>query len=471
MRREVLETIRFHEMFSPGERVVVGLSGGADSVALLHLLSTLEDYQLTLLPCHINHNIRGEEALRDQRFCEQLCESMGLPLKVFSVDAVGYAKEHGMTLEEGARSLRYRCFSEFCAEAGAPALAVAHTLSDSVETVLFSLSRGTGLAGLCGIPPVRMQDGIRIVRPLIGRTRAEIDAYCRTQGLSYVNDSTNFSDEYTRNRIRHRLVPLLESIHPSAVQAVGRMTVLLRQDRDYLEKQAAAAFSGIFDDNRLERQGFLLLDPALRGRVLITLLERYHLDYDQKRISLCLSAAQQGCGAVELCRNVFFHADQHHLWVETASAEQPFFSFSLDPSLKQWDFEAGGKRYHLRLLDCEQTEKFEKSGCNILKNALDYDTIYGIVKLRQKKDGDRCAVSGRVGSRSLKKLYQDAGIPPQERRRMAVLEDEKGILWAEGFGCDRRAAPGTETRWLLQIAVEPLSGQNPENISVDGGFS
>ena len=449
MNRKVLETIRSFQMFSPGERIVVGLSGGADSVTLLHLLCEMD---LTLLPCHINHNLRGEEAMRDQRFCEELCGSLGLSLRVFSEDAAGYAREHGMSLEEGARDLRYRCFREYCAESGAKVIAVAHTLSDSAETVLFSLARGTGLSGLCGIPPVRMMEDVRIVRPLIECTREDIESYCRYHSLSFVTDSTNLSDDYTRNKIRHQLLPLLETIHPSAQRSIGHTIGLLRQDRDYLEKQADAAFECLSEDGKLQREPFLKMDPALQGRVLLRLADGIFCD--RKKLSLCLEAAEKGRGAVELAKDVFFRAQAQYLYLEHRKPAEPFFSFVLDPLQTQWQFEAAGKRYYLRVY--EQTEKFENFDRNVLKKALDYDTIYGIVELRQKTDGDVCAPVGRAGSRSLKKLYQDAKLPPEERKKMAVLADENGVLWAEGFGTDRRAAVRESTKRILEITVEPM---------------
>jgi len=357
-----------------------------------------------------------------------------------------------MTLEEGARVLRYQCFCEYCAESGASVIAVAHTLSDSAETVLFSLARGTGLSGLCGIPPVRESDGVRIVRPLIECSREEIEAYCWENSISYVTDSTNLSDNYTRNKIRHRLMPLLEEIHPSALASIGRMTGLLRQDKTYLEKLADDAFIKIKQNEKIRRMAFLDLDPALQGRVLLRMLGG--VSYDYKRLQLCQQIAEQGSGAVEITGGVYFRADAQYLYLEEKAVEEPFFSFTPDLSAAYQSFDAAGKRYHLRVY--EQTEKFEKIDCNILKKALDYDKIYGIVKLRQKTDGDFCAPGGRAGSRSLKKLYQDAKIPPQQRKQMAVLADDNGILWAEGFGTDRRAILTEKTSRVLEITVESV---------------
>jgi tRNA(Ile)-lysidine synthase len=212
----------------------------------------------------------------------------------------------------------------------------------------------------------------------------------------------------------------------------------------------------MFREDRLSRQAFLELDPAVKGRVLLRLFGIRGLSYDHKRLSLCLETAEKGSGAVEMCGGLYFKADASSLWLEEKAEETPFFSFVVDLSKGYQSFENGEKRYCLHLY--EQTEKFEKIDCNILKKTLDYDKIYGTVLLRQKTDGDTCAPVGRAGSRSLKKLYQDAKIPPGQRRQMAVLADENGILWAEGFGADRRAAVTENTRRILVITVEPILG-------------
>ena len=469
MRHKVEESIRQFSMFSPGDGVVVGLSGGADSVTLLHLLHSLSQYGLQLYPCHINHNLRGEEALRDQRFCEELCRQWGLSLRCFSVDAAGYAREHRMSVEQGARELRYQCFVQLAQQTGATVIATAHTLSDSVETVLLSLSRGTALAGICGIPPVRRsEEGLRIVRPLIGCTRAQVEEYCVRQQLSYVTDSTNLSDDYTRNRIRHQVVPLLQQLNPSLEQTVERMTQLLRLDEDYLERQVSRCLEDITWKNGFSRTDFCVLDPALQGRVLRRILSQAGLSYDQKRLALCQAAVICGKGGVTLGKDLSLQVSRDCFWLQHRQEQQPFFSFSLAPDQERWQYEAAGKRYDFRLQQAkvpalyEQTEKFEKSGGNVLKNTIDYDKIYGTVKLRQKGDGDRFTPVGHSGSHSLKKLYQQAAISPLQRRKMAVLEDEMGIIWAEGFGCDRRVMPDQHSQRLLEISVSFLQHDTEE---------
>ena len=469
MRHKVEESIRQFSMFSPGDGVVVGLSGGADSVTLLHLLHSLSQYGLQLYPCHINHNLRGEEALRDQRFCEELCRQWGLSLHCFSVDAAGYAREHRMSVEQGARELRYQCFAQLARQTGATVIATAPTLSDSVETVLLSLSRGTALAGICGIPPVRRsEEGLRIVRPLIGCTRAQVEEYCVLQQLSYVTDSTNLSVDYTRNRIRHQVLPLLQQLNPSLEQTVERMTQLLRLDEDYLERQVSRCLEDITWKNGFSRTDFCVLDPALQGRVLRRILSQAGLSYDQKRLALCQAAVICGKGGVTLGKDLSLQVSRDCFWLQHRQGRQPFFSFSLAPDQERWQYEAAGKRYDFRLQQAkvpalyEQTEKFEKSGGNVLKNTIDYDKIYGTVKLRQKGDGDRFTPVGHSGSHSLKKLYQQAAISPLQRRKMAVLEDEMGIIWAEGFGCDRRVMQDQHSQRLLEISVSFLQHDTEE---------
>ena len=185
-------------------------------------------------------------------------------------------------------------------------------------------------------------------------------------------------------------------------------------------------------------------------RVLGGMMSRRGIGYDQKRLSLCRETAWNGRGAVQLQRDLFLRADPDRIWLEQRQKPAPYFEFPVEPDTK---VRAAGKTYFFRLLDYEQTEKFKKNCLDGLKNCLDYDTIYGIVKLRQKRDGDRYIPWKRRESHSLKKLFQEKKIPPLERRALAVLEDERGILWAEGIGCSQRAAPSPSARRLLMIDI------------------
>ena len=257
---KVIETIKQFDMLKKGDSVVIGLSGGADSVTLAHILLRLrEKYSLELSAVHINHNIRAEGALNDQHFVENFCEKYSLPLKVYSLDIKGYAEKNSLTLEEAGRQCRYKAFKE----ANADKTAVAHNLNDNAETMIMRLCRGTGLKGMGGILPVRDD----IIRPLIMCSRSEIEQYCEENSLSYCTDETNLETEYTRNKIRHLILPVLEEINPGAISILGKNAFLFRQENELIEKIADEAYKKYRKDNTLDVEGLLSAEPVIRYRV------------------------------------------------------------------------------------------------------------------------------------------------------------------------------------------------------------
>ena len=233
MNHKAFDAIVKLDLIHQGDRVCAALSGGADSVALTHFLwKNREQLGITLTACHLNHCLREEESFRDQRFVEDFCRERSIPLTLRTVDIAALARKNGLSVEECGREERYRLFEELCA--GEHSLvATAHTQSDNVETVVFHLCRGTGLKGLTGIPPKRG----KIIRPLILATREEVEGYCQREGLPYVTDSSNLQDVYSRNRVRHRVLPELEAVHPGAKEAIARLSRTLALEEDFLEEE------------------------------------------------------------------------------------------------------------------------------------------------------------------------------------------------------------------------------------------
>ena len=211
----------------PEGRILCAVSGGADSMCLLHLL---HNRGRDVVAAHFEHGIRGEESLRDAAFVQSWCREQGIPCVTGHGDAPGYAAEQGLSLEEAARALRYRFLEETAEEQGCDYIATAHNGDDNVETVLLNLTRGAGALGLSGIPPRRG----KIIRPLLGVSRREIEDYLEKNAVPHVEDSSNQSDDYSRNRIRHRVVPVLRELNPGLHVAVGRTARLLAQDEDCL---------------------------------------------------------------------------------------------------------------------------------------------------------------------------------------------------------------------------------------------
>lgn len=257
IKEKMLSLADGYGMFGQGEKVLLGLSGGADSVTLLHLLL---DCGVSLSAAHVNHMIRGEEADRDENFCRQLCERLGVPFYSVKIDIPSIAEKRKTGLEETARDERYAYFERLADEIGADRIVVAHNADDNRETVLFNLTRGCGLNGLCGIQPVRG----RIIRPLLECTKTEIIGYCLENGFEYVTDSTNSDTEYTRNLLRHRVIPVLRQINTCSDKNFIVSMRHLRSDSDYLEAEAKK-FSLGNGRNTLKN----LPDPIL-SRVLLS---------------------------------------------------------------------------------------------------------------------------------------------------------------------------------------------------------
>jgi tRNA(Ile)-lysidine synthase len=225
MIKKVIHTINKFSLLKKTQNVTIALSGGADSTALFLVLYEL-GYAVNAL--HINHGIRGEEAKRDENFCRELCEKHKISLEIKTFNIPEIARENKKGVEETARNIRYECFAEN------ETTATAHTADDNAETVLFNLIRGTGLKGLCGIPPIR--EGI--VRPLIECSRAEVEAFLKHRNQEFVTDSSNLSDDYTRNKIRRNLIPIIKEINPNFPSTLVNMIKALTLENEFIEKSA-----------------------------------------------------------------------------------------------------------------------------------------------------------------------------------------------------------------------------------------
>ena len=268
MENKALKTVEKYNMLSYGDKIVIGLSGGADSSALFHFLVSLrEKYGLTIIACHVNHMLRGAEADRDESFVRSLCESEGVEFKLLRVDVAAIAQRNKESTEKCGRDIRYAFFDEIASSCGGK-IATAHTASDNAETVLFNMTRGCGIKGLCGIPPVRDN----IIRPLIEVTRSEIEEYCNRNGLKYVDDSTNFTREYTRNKLRLDVVKVLKEINPSFEATVSAMSDRMRIQAEHLDSIARSIMNDAYTDKGYKANLLYSADEAVFSEVIDRLL-------------------------------------------------------------------------------------------------------------------------------------------------------------------------------------------------------
>ena len=257
--------IEKYDMLPWGSRVLCAVSGGADSMCLLHRLNALRNERgFQLYAAHFEHGIRGDESLRDAAFTEEQCRKLGVPFTLGRGDVPAFAAERKIGLEEAARELRYRFLEETADRLGCDRIATAHNLNDNAETLLMNLCRGAGTRGLRGIPPVRG----RLIRPLLQTSRAEIETWLGENGIPHIEDSSNRDDRNTRNRIRHQVLPLLEEINPSVLAAFSRTASLLREDEEYLSRLAEEFLKEHREGNRIPAKELGKLDPVVAARVL-----------------------------------------------------------------------------------------------------------------------------------------------------------------------------------------------------------
>ena len=299
MVSKIKETIIRYNMLKKDDTVIVAVSGGADSIALLHAMHSLEqELGISVIACHVNHNLRGEESMRDEQFVRDFCNNRKIPVTFHSIDIKADKHE---SVEERARKMRYECFEKMCSGFASAKLATAHTASDNAETVFLNILRGTGTKGLCGIPPIRGN----IIRPLIRCTRDDIESYCKENGLEYVTDSSNLSDYYTRNKLRHRLIPLLQEFNPSLFEAVSRMTSAVYDDNALLERICAEAKENARTDDGYSCEKLAELERTVLCRVVSSVLSDNGIEPSALRINECVQIILDKKGKINLCRNRF----------------------------------------------------------------------------------------------------------------------------------------------------------------------
>ena len=442
MRDKVLQYCRRENLFSPGAAVVCAVSGGVDSVALLHCLYDLSgELEIRLSAAHFNHCLRGAESDADAAFVRRLCASMGVPLAEGSGDVRGCAERHGLSVEEAARALRYEFLRSLPGT-----IAVAHHGDDQVETVLLNLLRGTGLRGLSAMQP-RQE---RVVRPFLSLTRQEILDYAAANGLSYCHDSTNDLDDALRNRLRHGVLPLLYAENPSLVQTVGRMTTLLRQEDAFLRRQAEQLLAQAADDGGWRCTVLRQAEPVLCRRALRQLLN------DLPKPSMAqVDALEQLIGGSD-----------GTVTIPLGSGHSAVRSYDLLRILREEPAEQlpevalypGDDRYLPRWglrIQVQGPVILEKQADCLSTFAWRYDMIKCTepIWLRGRRQGDVLRLAG--GSRSLKRLMIDRKIPAPQRDRIPVLADGQGVLAVLGLGMDReRAAEPGEPALLIKIVCE-----------------
>lgn len=428
----------FHMKSKIFSGTLLGLSGGADSVMLLLYLVYLRSKRdFPLAAVHVNHLIRGEEAERDERFSERLCHALGVEFQAVRVDVPHLAREQGKGVEEAARDARYSCFDEIIsARSDINYICVAHNADDNFETVVMNMMRGAGLNGLTGIAPVRDN----ILRPLIYLKKKEITEALEAGGFEFVTDSTNESDDYTRNYIRHNVIPSLERVFDAPVDRISRMCQNLREDDGCLASMAAE-FASRYENGKIPTQKLAGLKPAILYRVLgiyakeagAPSFERVHFEAMRRCV------LKGGSFSVSLPGSCFRAMSGMAGFYKDKQIQKERFSFPLSYGINKIG-ERGAVIEIVKNKAEFSTKVYNKSTQRELTSAI----ILGGLLVRSKQEGDTCFYGGMT--RKLKKLFNDKKIPADRRADVPVLCDEKGVVWVPGF--DVRDDGGEEKLYI-----------------------
>jgi len=442
----IIDFCEKYDMLPRGAKVLAAVSGGKDSVYLLEkLLELAPVLELEVCAAHFDHCLRGAESDRDREFVSGLCEARGVPCYIGRGDVAAYAERNGLGIEEAARVLRYEFLEKTADEIGALRIATAHTADDNLETMMMNLLRGSGLKGLCGIPPVRG----RIVRPLLETTAAEILEYLHGHGIEFVEDSTNFEDGCTRNRVRHKLIPLLRELEPSADQAALRCASLLRQDEEFLEK-LASDFLAEQKDGISVKALSALPGPVASRALRLAVGRDLSLSHTQALLKLANSPDPHG------------EADIPGLKVRREYDRLVFGPSGEVPEVEERQlvpgvplcFEALKLEVRSEFIACKQ-EINNSDNTFFVKS----DSICGNILVGPAKGGEEIRLRGRGCTKTVKKLFQEAKIPKARRAEYLALRDDEGLAALRGFGAAERCAarPGDD---VLRISFRQTENTN-----------
>lgn len=413
----------------PTTPLLLGISGGADSCALFHmLLDYCKAHGTPLTLAHVDHGIRGEEAKRDAEFCRALANRHKLPFFLLNADVPALAKQNGRGIEEEARAVRYDFFATIMQKESIPLLITAHNADDNAETVLFRLSRGTALRGLSGIPTVRAFGNGLLIRPLLEMTKAEILAYCEENAIDHVTDSTNECTDYARNRIRHQAIPALRAVNSGAVENITRLTRSLRVEEDFWNTEVERFLEENATKDALSATALLLLHEALAKRVLAAWLEKNGVEPSATAIesTLLLAKTAKPHASLDLAGGKVVY--ENGLLVQKDEGDELPIADYLIPITEGENLLADFCLLWERSLTANDAQKMCQ---NIYKKAttarISFDTMNGSLFIRPRRPGDTIFTGGM--HKKVKKLLCEKKIPLALRDRLPLLCDEDGIVW------------------------------------------
>jgi tRNA(Ile)-lysidine synthase len=455
---QLLNTVKEHQLIKPGDKIVVAVSGGPDSVTLLHILHRLQsELDIELFGAHLNHNIRGIEAQMDAQYVFNLCEDLNIICFIKSVEVEAYAAKNQLTSEQAGRILRYEFFDEVLNKVGANKIAIGHNKNDQGETVLMRILRGAGMQGLTAIQYQRDA----IIRPLLDVNRDEIEKYCNNHSLAPRIDHTNLTSVYHRNKIRRELIPYLEeNYNPAVLDSLVKTASILKEDYDYLEKEGEGMYKNLVNFEKKDQVSFFIpalekLHPALIARILRRAGEELLgkgelLSYQQVQNLLGLLEKKQTGKIIHLPMDleaaisyekiIFYKGTKEEIepFKENLIVNDTTYVHSLKAS------------FELKVISKEDVTKVSRDK---FEKHFDFDKFQEAIFVRNRREGDRFWPLGLSGKKKLKDFFIDCKVERQERDLVPLICDGKEIVWVVGYRISEKYKITDQTEQVLSIKL------------------
>ncbi|RIE01679.1 tRNA lysidine(34) synthetase TilS [Cohnella faecalis] len=453
-----------------GETLVAAVSGGPDSMALLHMLCRWRDEEpFPLVAAHVNHMFRGAESAAEAVLVRSTAERWGAVAETADIDLPAYIAETGMNPQEAARERRYAFLTETARRHGASKLILGHHADDQAETVVMRLLRGTGVGGLAGIPYRRFEQNVELIRPLLRITKRELLAYCERNGVPYAVDSSNLDRHYFRNSVRLDILPVLESYNPGLKESLVRLSKLAAEDNDYMEAEAAKVFAEIVSPAgngfRWERRRFRSLHVALQRRLIKLILNcskgsRYSLEFHQvERVLDAVAEDRRSVARIELGEDRVFVREYDELYAGPEREQARSFHYPLPDRDGELAIAETGHRLRVRRI---QGAVSSPPG-HRWEAFFDEDELRLPLIIRSRHPGDRMQPYGLNGTKKVQDMFVDAKVPRSERDRYLLLADGDGrVLWIAGLRRSGHAPVGAQTRSTLVVTVD----DSPESMNI-----
>lgn len=464
MHRKVLSYIKDNDLIKSGDKILIALSGGPDSVCLLNILYELkEKLSIDIAAAHLNHLLRGEDAFKDEEYVINICDRMGIKCFTKQVDINRYSREHKLSSEMAGRNVRYNFFEEILKQEGFNKIATAHNANDQAETILFRLMRGTGLEGLGGIKAIREN---KVIRPILCLSRKEVEEYIELKNISPRIDKTNFEKVYNRNKIRLDILPYIkENFNVDIVQTLNRMSVLLQKDNEFLEKISKSSYNNYcteYNDYFIIKKEIFKEEKAIVNRVLrnaVIKFSKANYNFEMKHIDEIFTLAKNDSGKIiDLPNGIYAENVYGDIYIKTRKQKNNFNSQNKEVILNKEDISKSiiefGK-FNIKFLN---VYNHEQDKMNLKENKMikyfDFDKIVGNISIRFRKDGDKIIPSGMNGSKKVKDIFIDMKIPKEERSNIPILCFDERIAWVVGIRTSEEYKLTNKSENILKVVVE-----------------